>query len=343
VNDLEEILNNKINKIFYPKAYFRLDKLEVLEDYWFICLTTIVPIRKYKAHVWKIEIDQDITHMNIEFANLPIEILPFIKILSLFDWQADWLKKINRVTDSIETSAIKFKIPFYVITDDDLLEEPKELPDLSILKKKTITGYDYINDDINVYDVPERNIYLNKEETISFKGFINKIDEVYSSIRIHQNEWKFLELSLDFFIKGFYANGLEQLLWYVTSIEALLGGKEGGLEIKGKNGRLKSEGLTERLGRRISLILGKDKKHQKVIRKSFEELYDFRCNLVHGNVFEKKALIGHLITIRDISRKSILWFIHNLKKVQDEIDGEGTKNIPNREALLYKIDLQLGK
>ena len=91
------------------------------------------------------------------------------------------------------------------------------------------------------------------------------------------------------------------------------------------------------------MILGKEKTHQTEIRKTFEELYDFRCHLVHGNMFEKKALISHLITIRDLSIKTILWFINNLKNIQDQIDTGESIIIPNREDILTKIDLNLIK
>jgi hypothetical protein len=343
VNELEKILNNKVNKLFYPRAYLKMEQLKELEEYWFIYFTKEYPVRGYKGNKWKIKSDQEVTHINIEYANLPIEIMPFVKILSLFDWQADSLKKSKRAIDSIETSAIKFKIPFVIETDDYLLKPPNDAPDLSILNIELKIYYNEISDEIGEYEEPERNINLNNGQTILFNTFINDIDTHYSSIQFNQNRWHFIELSLDFFIKGFIANGLEQLLWYVTSIEALLGGKDGGLEIPGRNGTQKSEGLTEKLARRISIILGKEEAHRKEIRKTFKELYDFRCNLVHGNTFEKKMLISHLITIRDLSRETILWFISNLKKIQDQIDTEETIEIPTREKILTNIDLKLIK
>ena len=65
-----------------------MDQLKELEDYWFICFTRESPVQECKGHVCKIENDQDVTHTDIEFANLSNEIMPFIKIISLFDWQA---------------------------------------------------------------------------------------------------------------------------------------------------------------------------------------------------------------------------------------------------------------
>lgn len=351
--ELDVILNNKINKIFFQRAYLKLEQLKELEDYWFIYFTKKSPLHGYRGHALKIESDQNVTHTDIEFVQFPTEILPFIKILSIFDWQADWVKKIKREIDSIETSAIKYKIPFVFVIDDDLLETPKDAPELSILNTEIVTFTEAINiwdnneqdiiEDIKIHvdEVPERNIIFDKSETNSFKIFINRINKDYSSIRISHNSWDFIELSLNFFIKGFFSNGLEQLLWYITSIESLLGGKEGGLERKGKNGISKSEGIEERLSRRISLILGKGSKHKKEIRESFKELYKFRCDLVHGNKFGEKALIQHLITVRDLSRKTIIWFINNLKQIQDKIDSGETNRILNREDILSSIDLNL--
>jgi len=339
-DELDNMLNNKINKIFFTRSYLKMEQLKELEDYWFICLTKKSPVQGYRGHVWEIESGQDVTHTDIEFAQFPIEILPFIKILSLFDWQADSLKKIRREIDSIETSAIKFKIPFVFITDDDLLEPPKDAPDLSMLKTEQFTTWDNNKEDINVYEVPERNIILNKERTDYFINFINETNRLYSSIRIDENGWQFLNLSLDFFIKGFFSNGLEQLLWNIISIEALLGGENGGYEWKNKDGDLKKEGLTEKLSRRIALILANEPEHQKGIKREFKELYDFRCDLVHGNRFEKKVLIKHLLNTINISRKTILWFIYALNEIQNVLSEE--KKEP-RESILDKIDINMIK
>ena len=46
----------------------------------------------------------------------------------------------------------------------------------------------------------------------------------------------------------------------------------------------KGKGITARLKGRIAKILGNSDK------KIFEKLYDFRCDLVHGNVPKKKYL-----------------------------------------------------
>jgi hypothetical protein len=315
-NELEEILNNKINKIFYKKAYLQVEQLKELEDYWFICLTKKSPVHGYRGHVWEIESYQDVTHTDIEFPQLPIEILPFIKILSLFDWQADWLKKIKREIDFIETSAIKFKIPFVFVINDDLLEPPKDAPDLSILKKEIVTATEVrtsldnnmedINEDIEIdaYEVPERNIILDKERTNYFINFMNEITNVYSTIRIARNDWHFLDVSLNFFNKAFFSNGIDQLLWYITAIEALLGKKE--------------HGSTRKLAARMARILVCEFCREE-IKNRFDELYNFRCDLVHGRTFNSQIFIAHLLKARQISRRIIFWFIYFLLNIQEKI------------------------
>jgi len=334
-DELDNMLNNKINKIFFKRSYIKMEQLKELEDYWFICFTKKYPVQEYRGK-YRIKIDQDFTHADIEFAQFPIEILPIIKILSLFDWKADWLKNINRDNNSIETSAIKFRIPFVLITDDDLLELPKAAPDFTILKTELVNMINN-NGSIDVYEVPERNIILNKERTDNFITFIAYTNRLYSSLRIDENGWHFLNLSLDFYLKGFFSNGLEQLLWNITSIEALLGGKDGGYE-KDRDGISKQEGLTEKLSRRIGLILTKERSHQKEIKEDFKDLYDYRCDLVHGNMFENRALIKHILKTRDICRKIILNYIYYLYKIQCNLsDNEKV----TRESILFKIDINL--
>ena len=63
------------------------------------------------------------------------------------------------------------------------------------------------------------------------------------------------------FIKAFFSQGMEQLLWHISTIEALLGEK--------------AEGLTNRLARRSALIIAKEREDREIIRKKFKELYDF--------------------------------------------------------------------
>ena len=89
---------------------------------------------------------------------------------------------------------------------------------------------------------------------------------------------------MGYFVKAFFTDsfekGLEQLLWNITALEALLGEK--------------NDDLTESLARRISTILGTTKKEKKKIKKQFKELYNFRCALVHGIHFKEEIYIGHL-------------------------------------------------
>jgi hypothetical protein len=123
---------------------------------------------------------------------------------------------------------------------------------------------------------------------------------------------------------------LEQLLWHITSLEALLGDN--------------APGLNDRLARRIASINGKTAKERNSIKKKVKELYTFRSDLVHGNKFEKQVYVGHLYNARVLARQTLLWFLNCLKNIV-ELMPKTTEpyNIPTREDLLRFIDLDKRK
>ena len=123
------------------------------------------------------------------------------------------------------------------------------------------------------YGGPAVHISLDKQETESFIEFVKRTNENLQKLDFEKSGWHFFEIALNMFVKAFFAEGLEQLLWHITTIEALLGED--------------ATGLTEKLARRIAAICGKTKKEKDNLRKKFKKLYTFRSDLVHGNQFKK--------------------------------------------------------
>lgn len=325
INDLNDILQNRINKIFYPSAFI---DAEQIEEYWFLCASKSIPAPKIGVIYLEQAEGMDICHVDIEYANYPEEIMPFLKSLSLFDWGADWLKeslKTKEIKD-IEVGWFRFHIPFIYTINDDLLDSPNHAPNLSLLPKE-----DYFDESIQ--DVCLRRpsfIYLDNEKTNKFKEFIAHINNLLLSIRTEQNNWQFFDIAINFFIKAFFSNGIDQLLWHITSIESLLG---------------QVDKSTDNIANRMALILGRNDKEKIIIKNKFKGkkgLYDFRCRLVHGKTFKEKAYINHLWEARSLSRRIILWFIHYLSRIQDQvIQQKDAEKIPTREDILLLIDLDL--
>ncbi len=209
--------------------------------------------------------------------------------------------------------------------DDNLLTHPTFIPELP-----RRLGTDPILDGTGeeIGEMPAVYIPLDENETDSFKAFIQHIGSLFDSLETKDDEWKFLDTALAYFIKAFSTEygDLEELLWHITVLEALLG-EEG-------------EGITERLAGRIASILGKTKKERKDLRKEFKRLYEIRSDLVHGNLPENQTYLGYLREARSLARRTLLWFLHYLAHIQVEIvQGQATESVPTRKDILKLLDL----
>jgi hypothetical protein len=161
-------------------------------------------------------------------------------------------------------------------------------------------------------------------ETALFTDFIQRTAKLLADLRAQQNDWQFVETALDYFIKAFFTPGLEQLLWHITTLEALLAEK----------------GVTERLARRIVLILEKNTDERETLRKRFKDLYAFRSDLAHGNQFQMAIYTGHLSNARDLARRTLLWFLHYPNHIQNSIpESQVGKSIPSRDDILILLDM----
>lgn len=118
----------------------------------------------------------------------------------------------------------------------------------------------------------------------------------------------------------------EQLLWHITVIEALFGED--------------IPGVTKRLAKRTAAVIGQSETERNQIKKRFEELYDFRSRLVHGDKFKKQIWGGHLRDARDMSRQFLLWFINLANKFLPPTEKNNLSALPTRNELLALIDLR---
>ena len=322
-DELEATFQNEINEIFYPWAVV---DLELMQNYWYIYF-------KQEEEITKIG-DFYIDFSNLEKVKPKYTIFPQaleqnLRILSLYHWQADWWKKDNthKQTEK-EVGWFGFKIPVFFKINKCFIVSPCHV---SGFKSNLITEPMYDIKGNVMGEVPTMYIHLNEEETNSFKVFTKETIKIISVIDINKNKWEFLDISLGYFVKAFFTDnfekGLEQLLWNITAIEALLGDK--------------NNDLTESLARRISIILGTTQNEKKKIKKQFKELYNFRCELVHGSHFKKEIYIGHLRLCRDFVRKTILWFLHYLYFIQEEIlEKENYQKKIERKDILSILDLE---
>ena len=138
--------------------------------------------------------------------------------------------------------------------------------------------------------------------------------------------WPFLKVAMGNLIKAFFTEELEQLLWHITALEALLSER--------------GPGVTASLARRSAAILGKTKAERKERRKQFKDLYNLRSDLVHGRKFQKNVHRKQLFEARIMVLRVMIWFVHYLSEVSARINtGSWPGEVPKREDILILLNL----
>lgn len=314
---LDHIFSTAINELHFPWAVI---DTTALSDYWFVIAKEKLSIRP----LGEIPIDLgSIGKVDIRYSPFPVLENTFQR-LALFDWQPDY-GRYEKPGERPEWQGwLGPKIPFSIRLSDNLLSAPQRAPIIISELEMEPTLSPLTNEEWGEH--PARYINLDEAETQSLASFIRHTDRLISSIGATQEVWPFLARALGFHVKGFFTKGLEQLLWHITVLEALFGED--------------SPGTTRRLAKRIATVLGRSIEEQKQVRKRFEELYEFRSRLVHGDEFKKQIWEGHLREARDMASRSLLWFINFAKVALDTNRTRNPTDLPNREELLALLDLQ---
>ena len=165
---------------------------------------------------------------------------------------------------------------------------------------------------------------LDRAQTDAFEQFLNQVHDKLRIIRQVGDPWHFLQTGLSFLTKGFVSDGLEQLLWHITALDALLGEK--------------GRGLSDRLSRRMAAIYSDDNGDRKKVKATFAKLYGFRNDLVHGRTFKQLADHGHLRSARALARVATLRMIDRLDHLAQENQRDRLAVIGSREEILKGLD-----
>lgn len=314
--EFDALVDNHLNHIFYPYAELDTDKLT---HYWFIKEESYKEKQKVNFSIIDIGVTwNEVFRVSRAFPDRVIQ------LLSLFDWKAGWKRSSNKIEEDMGWSG--FSIPVSLHITDDILESPYPSPDLSELEFFPV--YDGCGEEIG--ESPQFCIHIEKDELERLKNIIEKSQEFLEKIDLKQCNWEFLDIAMGYLAKAFFAEGLEQLLWHITVLEALLGEK--------------SEVMNS-IRRRLGIIFGDgEKKEIEEIHKKFNELYEFRSTFVHGRqTTDKKIYLGHLRLARDFARRSVLWFINFLSFLHSELAKNGIPfdKYPQLKELLFLIDFHI--
>lgn len=326
-DELERITNNKIRVYFYPNVY--LDNNYITQLLSNHCILFSMPyevkglrgvdynslyygipgnINDYEEYLRKWVKDAE----ELKYINYPKHLLPILQKLCLFDWE-------NNTNQTGRGG--KFFIPFVIISDDDLISSPYGRGGLwgGVMRPQNSPNFF-----VHTYEAENILFGIDLNEN-KFKSFINDIDRVINEINIEENKIEFLELSLNSYVKSFFSEGLEELLWQMISMEALVGDKGDS-----------QEGLMKRIGQRILFTLSENDKDGKEIKRDFVELYKFRSSLVHGTKIKNTIYLSNLKKGRNLARKILLWFLYFLAYLRKESRGSDLKI--TKEDILAIID-----
>ena len=82
--ELNTILRNEINEIFYPGAYIDVTELNKLEKYYFICLSGPCDLVRQDRWIYPSGVPESVQRNYIEYPK-PLETI--LKYLILFEWK----------------------------------------------------------------------------------------------------------------------------------------------------------------------------------------------------------------------------------------------------------------
>jgi hypothetical protein len=308
-HELAAILNNTVNEVFYPYAVWDVDRLSM---FWFI--DVVIP----KVIANKLLQTNDYFAYFGNYRHKPENFEPIknaLKILAFFDWN----------------SCHGFHVPFVSQVDEYFLAYPDSFPIGKKLEMENIyEDVDYEEAHYYHHKTIDQKPYillqLNKENISQFIDFVSIVDNQISDI---SKQWPFFNNALEYLLKAFFHDHfyrpMDQMLWNIVAIEALLGEKGGG--------------LTNRLATRLSRILGKSDDERKKIKRMFNRIYELRCNLVHGKSWVEKFDRKYLCESRELARRAIMWFFDLLSYISTTCQFNPKKHF--RENILSLIDTHL--
>jgi hypothetical protein len=294
--ELDKALQNDINRLFYPNA---------------------VVDTKSLSNCWLLEASEsrgtpDLggfsvfgTEADFAASGFPAPVETALENICLYGWErlitSDDGTAIVLVNGKVSVPRPTF--PGFVSTSNWLFERP--VPAWSLR--------------------PEGRIFFDLDSPSSTHEFERDLLLILR-LELVKERAPFIQAAARFMVKALLSPGLDQLVWHITAIEALLGENSGN--------------LVDTLKRRLSIILGTTEKDRKAARKEFADLYDFRSRLVHGDLAQLGSAgvhPGHLITARQMALAALLWMANWYLAIL--VTWPENQSLPSREDILRFLDM----
>ncbi len=314
-SELDEILRNRVRKVFSPEA--EVDT-HLLSHYWML-------------HVTEVDEQTALDHWDRPFADrtpqpyswMPKAVEKAATMIALWDWHspADWPGWVapQRPFDQehqIGEDAVLPGLPLVITASKRLLDAEESAPNLGVFRLEPYchpeTG--------DVLDfVPARPWWeFDEEQTRMFEDHIRRTQERISDLG---DLSELLHPGLDLLLKGFLSRGVGQFLWHVMAIDALVG----------ENGKKRI------IAKRTSALLASEGDAQEV-RCLVEGLYELRSKYVHGAEGLVSGGIGQrdLSKARDLARAAAVRMIDHLCSNRNSLPG--TERSERRRRALDILD-----
>jgi hypothetical protein len=298
--------------VFYRSAYIHPAELI---DYWFICIKEVVKAKKPGTFFFDAKAFDKVRH---SYSAYPERVEHALKRLALFHWE--------RLDFSRRGAPIYPRVPFVLEMSDSLTGYPKQTPSFAELAKQTVidpeTDEEVGEQPITVFDLDT------EAEQRRFSTFVTQASKQLNVIQQYGGtRWNFVETALGFLVKAFVTKDMDQLLWHITTVEAVLGENVTGA-------------IGEKLRTRVANILGANKDQRGKIRDGFKDLYEIRSKLVHGDVelTRKEIYYKSLHQARYCARGVVQWAINYLFHIANDA-ANANYVAPERKALLRLLDM----
>ena len=317
--ELTAIIENDTREIFYPDS--TLD-MHLLSQYWWLVASEKSQpcyAGQFLMLPRKEELQQPVER---HYGHFPPAILRVLQTLVLYDWDGNSCvdpRDVDRYCLNGQERWLGFTLPFVLRSGGSLFRPPAQAPDISCLALEPV----FDPDGVEAGERPMHFISLDAAETCSFSLTVTEFETQLNIIRSQTARWQFIDVAVNYLVKAFFSDELDQLLWHMVTIEALLGQN--------------TKALTETLARRCGLVLGSSKEDRKKIAQSFKKLYALRSDVVHGNTRLRNLHEGNLAIARYIARDVAVWFLQYLCFLAEGLTVDDERH-PERTELLSALE-----
>jgi len=346
--EIEQLLDIPTNRVFFPGA---LQDGKPFCDLWYLVVEEETELSDPNEWLFS-----DRQSLSLQFSRFPKPVEEALKDLLLWPWWRDSRGPSDRMPSEFDRT---FHVPFLLVANPCPFDAPAAAPPLGIPYTEPLPPLDLLirpdkeegnawlaahpqssesgvsfrytgKSDHRAGGAESDLIVYDWQDTEEFEAFVRGVLTARTAVTKNE-DWYYFDLALSYRLKAWGAKEeAEQLLWNVVTLESLLGNREH--IISGVSRRLEAI-LGPRIGLPRTLVARAD----KGVKKLFSDLYDVRCELVHGRRLEK-ANSDHPRVASVLARKALVKMLCLLNSLAQMVETGRLGRLPSRDEILDKLD-----